>query len=249
MQESGREHRDGESLGGATVVILAGGPGTRLRPAVPGVPKVLAPVAGRPFLCWMLDRLAAAHAGRIVLCTGHGADAVERTLGRRHADVELVYSREDRPLGTAGALRAALDHVHDPDFLALNGDTFCGADLGAFRSWCHRRRPVAALAAVRVAQCARFGRVGLKGDGVVAEFEEKGVAEGPGWINAGVYWFPRALVQGWPRRVPLSLEREVLPGLVGHGLAAWPGEGAFVDIGTPESYRTAAAALCGTGAS
>src|SRR5258708_547340 len=83
-------------------IILAGGFGTRLRARVPDIPKPLAPVAGPPFLCWLLDRLAQEGFHRIILSVGYGGTAIREALGSRHGNIELVYAVEDQPLGTGG---------------------------------------------------------------------------------------------------------------------------------------------------
>ena len=89
-------------------IILAGGLGTRLRPRVQDVPKPIAPIAGRPFLCWLLDRLAQQDFHRIVLSVGYGKTKIIEALGSRYGNIELVYAVEDVPLGTGGAIRHAL---------------------------------------------------------------------------------------------------------------------------------------------
>jgi NDP-sugar pyrophosphorylase family protein len=96
-----------------TAAILAGGLGTRLRPVVGDRPKVLAEVAGRPFLTIILDQLAAAGFREVVLLTGHGADEVRGSLGAAHAGLRLTYSAEPAPLGTGGA-RATPWHTCTP---------------------------------------------------------------------------------------------------------------------------------------
>src|SRR2546430_13300038 len=88
-------------------VILAGGMGTRLRTVVADRPKVLAPVAGRPFLTYLLDQIADAGIQRAVLSTGHMAEQFASIIGDRYRGIELVYAREKLPLGTGGAIRFA----------------------------------------------------------------------------------------------------------------------------------------------
>src|SRR5512140_3819954 len=114
-----------------TAVILAGGLGTRLRAAVSALPKVLAPVAGRPFVGHLLASLARQGIRRVVLCSGYKADILESALGTSYEGLALSYSREESPLGTAGAARLALGKVEGPRALVLNGDSFCEVDLAA----------------------------------------------------------------------------------------------------------------------
>src|SRR2546426_1458133 len=118
-----------ERLEQLTAAILVGGLGTRLRAVVADRQKVLAPVAGRPFLEQLLDQLTAAGLKRVVLCTGHKAEQVEQTIGREYRGMSIGYSREPEPLGTAGAFRQALSLLDTDPVLACNGDSFCEVDL------------------------------------------------------------------------------------------------------------------------
>ena len=84
-------------------IILAGGFGTRLRGIVDDVPKPLAPVAGRPFLVWVLDRLASSGMRRCILATGYMSETIEQSIGMRWQGMDIAYSVESEPLGTGGA--------------------------------------------------------------------------------------------------------------------------------------------------
>jgi NDP-sugar pyrophosphorylase family protein len=231
-----------------SVAVLAGGLGTRLRPVVADLPKVLAPVAGRPFLCHLLDRLCRQGVREVVLLAGHRAGQVRAALGTSCEGVRLAYSVEDRPLGTAGAVRLALPLLAAARVLLVNGDSYTEADLDAFRREHEARGAAASLVLCRSADPSRFGSVAVDDRGRVQRFAEK-EARGPpraGWINAGVYLLCRDLIAELPAGRPLSLERDVLPAWVerrqvyGHRA-----EGRFLDIGTPESYAAAEAFFAG----
>ena len=114
-------------------IVLAGGLGTRLRSVVTDLPKPMAPVAGRPFLAWILDRLAQAGFERVVLAVGYRHEAIQQHFGSTYRGMALHYSVEDRPLGTGGALRLAADHVSHWPVFVLNGDTFLEIDYRAMR--------------------------------------------------------------------------------------------------------------------
>jgi len=220
-------------------MVLAGGAGTRLAAVVADRCKPMALVGGQPFVLRVLDQLAAAGCRRAILCTGHLAAQVERELGAAHAGLELVHSREPGPLGTGGALRHALPHLDDAAALVVNGDSFVDADLAAFVRWAKARGAPGALLAVDVDDTSRYGRVETAADGSVVRFHEKAPGSGAGAINAGVYWLPRATIAALPGPRPCSLEREVLPGLVGAGLVAHRVQAPFLDIGVPEDYAAA----------
>lgn len=228
------------------VVVLCGGLGTRLRAVVSDRPKVLAEVAGRPFLGWLLAHLRAQGARMVVLAAGYRAEGIAAfASAEAPAGLDVRVVTEPAPLGTGGALRYAADAAGlAGPFLALNGDTFFSGAL-ALLADAHRTRAArVTLALVHVPDAARYGAVQFdEATGGVTAFEEKG-REGPGWINAGAYAVaPEALAGLVPGR-PASFERDVLPGLVGRGLYAVPfPEAAFLDIGTPEDYARAEAVL------
>lgn len=121
-----------------TAAVLCGGQGTRLRPVIgDSLPKCLAPVAGRPFLEYILKHLISQGVKKIVLCTGHGHDPIfDYIYYDGFADVEpsfpIITIREKEPLGTGGALRNALPWLDSDPILVVNGDTFCNFDLGKF---------------------------------------------------------------------------------------------------------------------
>ena len=229
------------NLGAIPALVLAGGLGTRLRPALDRLPKVLAPVHGRPFLARILAQLAAAGTREVWLCTGHGADQVAAAFGDTYGPLRLCYAREPAPLGTGGALGRAAALCGAELVLALNGDSFCEADLAAFLDWHRRRRAAASLVCTRIPDCSRYGRVGLATDGAVRHFEEKTTRPEPGWINAGIYLIASRLLKLIPADRAVSLERDLFPAWIGDGLYGWTGGGRFLDIGTPLAYAAATA--------
>jgi D-glycero-alpha-D-manno-heptose 1-phosphate guanylyltransferase len=212
--------------------------GTRLRPALGALPKPLAPIDGRPFLAWLLDLLAAEGVTRFILSVGYGAERIESEIGARYRETEVVYVREQEPLGTGGATRVALAAAtHDPVWI-LNGDTYVELDLEAARE-AHQERGVRLSMGIRWCEdCARFGRVEVE-QGIARRFEEKGRSI-PGWINAGIYLMNRSLLSAYSLPERFSLETDWL---VPHCSSIEPrvmeATGYFVDIGVPESYREA----------
>jgi NDP-sugar pyrophosphorylase family protein len=204
-------------------------------------PKPLAPVGGRPFVVRLVEQVVAAGWGPVVLLTGFLAEAVEAALGTTCGGVELLYSREPEPLGTAGAVRLALPLPGDGPVLLLNGDSWAGVDLTAQLAEHRRSGARATLALVEVGDTSRYGRVRLDGEGWVEAFEEKARSAGGGLINAGIYVLEREVVEGIPAGRAVSMEREVFPALIGRGLKGHVSDGRFIDIGTPESLARAEA--------
>jgi D-glycero-alpha-D-manno-heptose 1-phosphate guanylyltransferase len=220
-------------------LILAGGLGTRLRGVLADRPKVLAPVAGRPFLSYLLDQVQAAGVRDVILCCGYLADQIEAMFGARHGALSLTYSRETEPLGTGGALRLALPGVQAEAMLVLNGDSYVDCPLADFVTW-HRQHAFAgSLLLTRVPDAARFGTVAVREQGAVLSFKEKRGVPDPGWINAGVYLLARRLVERLPEGRAISLEHEAFGQWLSEGMGGYQLQAAFLDIGTPESLAQA----------
>lgn len=228
-----------------TAMLLAGGSGTRLQSVVSDRPKVLAEVNGRPFLAYLLDQLADAGIRHVVLCTGYRAEQVRETFGERYRELRLSYSHEESPLGTAGAIRQALPFIESETTLVMNGDSYCDANLPAYRAWHREKQSEASLYLVRVPDTTRYGRVEVDADGRILEFREKGSDAREGWINAGIYLLSRRFLECIPKGNAVSIERETFPAWVPQGLFGFQGDGRFLDIGTPETYAIAERFLAG----
>ncbi len=220
-------------------LVLAGGLGTRLRPRFGDLPKPLAPIGGRPFLERQLASLAGHGVRRAVILAGHGAEALRAELGTRAAGVELEWSVEDRPLGTAGALRLAAPYV-DGRVWVMNGDTLAEGDPWALERDRWERGLLGAVALYQVDDARDRGRVETDAGGRVTRFVEKDEGwRGPAWVNGGVYAFHPALWRELPEGEG-SLERDVLPRLAARGaLHGRRCPGRFWDIGTPEGWERA----------
>lgn len=221
-----------------SAIILAGGLGTRLRTVVPDKPKVLATVAGRPFITYLLDQLRRTGIRRVVLSTGHLAEQFADAIGDEYHGLAISYAEESEPLGTGGATKFAGALADTPHVLVMNGDSYFDADLGEYMAWHGAGGQDASLLLVEVPDASRFGTVELRADGVhVAAFREKQPEQVPGKINAGVYLFRREMLE----RIPAgkcSVERDVFPRWLDEfDVRAWVTDGEFIDIGVPDDYQ------------
>lgn len=221
-----------------TALILCGGRGTRLQRVVSDRPKFLAPIAGRPYADYLL-RLLARSVSDVVLCTGYLGEQIEEYCGDGSRwGLNVRYSREPHALGTAGAIRHAVQQgVTDP-FWVLNGDSFVTAHLPEVDALHARRVSLATLVVTGVPDASRYGAVVLGPDGSVLKFGEKAAA-GPGYVNAGVYLLAASVLDGVEPGTMVSLEQDVLPRMAGTGAYAWISPGPFIDIGTEESFHQA----------
>lgn len=219
-------------------LVLAGGEGTRLRPLTLTVPKPVMPLAGRPFLSFMLDWLGRHGIDDVILSCGFLSGDVERVLGHDWNGVRLRYVTEEEPLGTAGPLRLAADGgLLEERILMLNGDVLTDIDLSAQIAQHERTGARGTLALVAVEDTSSYGVVPTREDGQVEAFLEK--SEGPAptdRINAGVYVLEREVAERIEPGRAVSVEREIFPGLCGDGLYGYLADGYWIDIGTPERY-------------
>jgi mannose-1-phosphate guanylyltransferase len=222
-------------------LVLAGGEGTRLRPLTLTLPKPVIPLAGRPFLTFMLDWLRRHGVDDVLLSCGYRSHDVERVLGDIHGGMRLRYVVEDEPLGTAGPLRLAADEgVLDDRVLVLNGDCLTDIDLTAQLAQHEATGAKATLALVAVDDTSSYGVVPTAEDGSVEAFLEKRPGPAPtNRINAGAYVLEREVVERVPPGRAVSIETEIFPELVGDGLYGYEADAYWIDIGTPERYLEA----------
>jgi D-glycero-alpha-D-manno-heptose 1-phosphate guanylyltransferase len=219
-------------------IVLAGGLGTRLRGVVPDLPKPMAPVAGRPFLEWILDRLVDARFNAAVLAVGYRHEAIRDHFGDRYRGLTLRYSVENCPLGTGGAIRLASARASEDPLFVLNGDTYLEVDFRAMLAAHVAAGASMTLAVHRVADVARYGALDVR-DGRVCGFVEKGTA-GVGLINAGTYLLSRRVLERLPADRAFSFEQDLLvPEVQAIRPLAFIAEGLFIDIGVPTDFARA----------
>ena len=229
-------------LSQAVAVVLAGGFGTRVAHLLPGVPKPMAPVAGRPFLEWVVRCLARQGISKVLLSTGHLAEVVERHFRPQPvAGVLTQCFAETRPLGTAGGFLNAVRRSGEnaEAWLVLNGDSLVFADLTLAAAELSNPAVAGVVIGCSVADASRYGALAIGPAGELRGFTEK--RPGRGVINAGIYLLRDSLVRQFPGTLPLSFEQEVFPQLIARGvlLKVCTVEAPFLDIGTPESLRQA----------
>ncbi|HEV3000074.1 MAG TPA: NDP-sugar synthase [Solirubrobacteraceae bacterium] len=222
-------------------VILVGGEGTRLRPLTSTVPKPIVPLVDRPLMGYMLEWLRGHGVDDVVMLMGYLATALREVLGDgSRYGLRIRYVEEPEPRGTGGALKFA-ESLLDERFLMLNGDVLSDMDLTAQVEQHERTGARGTLALVPVDDPSAYGLVRLEDDRSVRGFVEKPSPDAidTNLISAGAYVLERDVVELIEPDRNVSIEREVWPQLVGHGLYAFPHEAYWVDIGTPERYLQA----------
>jgi D-glycero-alpha-D-manno-heptose 1-phosphate guanylyltransferase len=224
-------------------IVLAGGLGTRLASRLHGLPKPMAPVAGRPFLEILLNQLRRFGCTRVLLSVGHQHTVIQDHFGASFHGMALDYVIESAPLGTGGAIRLALGEAREESVLVLNGDTFLDADYADMLRFHAAEAAAITLAVVHRDDASRYGGVTIEDQHIVG-FREKGNS-GPGqtsasWISAGTYVLARNLA--WPPGLAekFSIEADLfMPEVARLRPAAYKVDGFFLDVGIPEDLDRA----------
>ena len=225
-----------------TAIILAGGFGTRLRAAVPDLPKPMAPVAGKPFLSYLLDYWIGQGVDHVVLSVGYRHEAIIDYFGDNYHGARVDYVIEPEPLGTGGALRMAANRfIKRQGFLLLNGDTFFAVDLAILKKFVEKTQAALCLSLFETIDAQRYHRVEVGNDGTITSLNAQSSAD-RNLANGGVYWCE-------PDRLQLeiyaggvcSLENDVFPRLLSSQcrMTALEFKAPFIDIGIPEDYHRA----------
>lgn len=219
------------------LIVLAGGFGTRLRSAVGNIPKPLAPVAGRPFLDYLIESWVEQGVTRMTFMLHHQHEMVRTFLDAKQrepicAQCKIQTLFEEKPLGTGGAVCYAVRFGHlRNSFLVANADTWLGSGVVELA-----KAGSDSIGVVAIDDTGRYGRVETSGECVTA-FCEKGPDLSAGWVNAGLYHLSAANFFEWNGQ-PMSLEKDVFPTLVEQGrLSVVRLDTEFIDIGVPTDYK------------
>jgi len=216
-------------------VILAGGLGTRLRRLLPDTPKVLAPVGDKAFIEYILCQLQKSEIKDVILALGYKAKIIKEYLQpKKYPNLSIMFSEEQYPLGTGGAIKLAARFIEDDSFLVLNGDSFLAINLNDLVQYHISKKSFLTIALTEVSNAKRFGSVEININGKLVGFKEK-VDSNSVIINAGIYVINKNFLEVFPDG-PSSLERDIIPKFLGSNIYGKLYKTFFIDIGTPESY-------------
>ncbi len=221
-------------------IILVGGEGTRLRPLTCNVPKGMVPILNKPFLEHLLDYLKMYQVDEVILALGHHADHIESCFGNGNScGVKLTCVVEEKPMGTAGAVRNSGVHLTEP-FFVFNGDIFTDIDLGAMLAFHQRKSAKVSIALTPVEDPSAYGVVETNEQSRVKRFIEKppkGTAL-TNLINAGIYILDPEVLEEIPPDTPCMFEHHVFPALLQKGapVYGYPSDAYWIDIGAAAKY-------------
>jgi D-glycero-alpha-D-manno-heptose 1-phosphate guanylyltransferase len=228
----------------SSAVILAGGLGTRLRSAVPDLPKPMALVNGRPFLEHQMRYWVAQGVNHFVLSIGYKYQTIISHFGSKFEGANLEYVIEQLPLGTGGALLMAIEKLDkDKHFLLLNGDTYFSVELNVLTDFAVKNNADWCLSLYRTSESGRYMGVDVEPNGLISSFRSKNICLNK-LVNGGVYLVkPSALnLMSFNPGKKISLEDDIFPNAIklNHKIYGKEFAGQFIDIGIPEDYYRAA---------
>ena len=226
-------------------IILAGGLGTRLRSAVPNLPKCMAPVNGRPFLSYIIDYYSKQGITKFIFSLGYKHEVITAWLHKEYPSLAIEYVIENEPLGTGGGIQLAIEKVKGNNVLILNGDTFFKVDLTAMAAFHKHNVSACTLALKPMKNFDRYGVVETDDEGRIQSFKEKKQYE-TGLINGGIYILSTGRFRQQRRPAAFSFEKDYLEVF----FSAMPMYGFvqdnyFIDIGIPEDLERAQAEMKG----
>lgn len=220
-------------------IILAGGLGTRLRDAVPDLPKCMAPVAGRPFLFYVINHLRLQGIERIIFSLGYKHEVIGAWLAEEFATMDYECVVEEEPLGTGGAILLASQQVKGDQVVVANGDTLFKVNLPELFSLHLQKEADCTLALKPMYNFDRYGVVETDKHNTITKFHEKQFYP-EGLINGGVYILDTKPLMTGSFPPKFSFEKDFLEKQAGTGrLTGLAQDQYFIDIGIPEDYTRA----------
>lgn len=219
------------------VIVLAGGLGTRLAHVISDVPKPMASVVGKPFLEYILSGLAKQGVSKVVFAIGYKAECIIAHFGNSFENMQLVYSQEEHPLYTGGAVKKALNYCGEREVFIINGDTFFNISLNSMAEDYRAHCAQLSVAVKKMQNFDRYGVVHFTDDCWIRGFEKK-KCRSCGYINGGVYLMEADLLKGYPEA--FSFEKQVMEeNGKKYRMRAFISDGYFVDIGMADDYYKA----------
>lgn len=221
------------------VIVLAGGLGTRLRSMVPSLPKCLAEINEVPFIKYIIEYLKQNNINRIIFSLGYKSEYVVDYINKYNFGIDIVYSIEDKPLGTGGAVKKAIILAKSNDIYILNGDTFYDVNLLSFLSFHLKNKSACSISLKPMFNFERYGAVLINNNSQIIEFKEKEYCN-VGLINGGViiinvnYFNNLDLPETFSFEdifIKKVIEQKRIYGLVNDNY--------FIDIGIPDDYKRA----------
>lgn len=219
-------------------IILAGGFGTRLQSVVKDVPKPMADINGAPFLFYLLTHLKKFGVTDVVLSVGYLQEKIIQYFGDSFLSIKISYAREEKPLGTGGAILNSLKFIdQNKPVVVINGDTFLQVD---YQKLFADHKSKLTLVLRKMEDCSRYGRVVFDENFVIKSFAEKSAKKESGFINGGIYVLDPKVFAEFLLPENFSFETDFLmQHLQDIKPQAFTVDEYFIDIGIPDDYMSA----------
>ncbi len=216
-------------------IVLSGGLGTRLRSVVSDLPKPMAPIGDKPFLEYILKYLQNSGVKIVILSVGYKWETIKDYFGDRFENIELIYSVEDEPLGTGGAIKKAMTQAKNNQVYIINGDTFFNVDLQSLEL---QNDSKLILSLKQMNEFDRYGCVESDDNNFVTAFTEKGYKKS-GNINGGIYLASIDIFDNYDLNEKFSFEEFMQDNFQKLKASVKVFDNYFIDIGIPEDYEKA----------
>jgi D-glycero-alpha-D-manno-heptose 1-phosphate guanylyltransferase len=218
-------------------IVLAGGLGSRLNGVLRDIPKPMAPINSIPFLEYILKFLKTQSVNKVILSVGYRSEVIYKYFGLSYKGIEIIYSIEDEPLGTGGAIKRAIQYTSKEYFFIINGDTFFQINLKKMvENFVPGTRLMLALKTMH--NFDRYGCVQMNLDGFITSFLEKGFKK-TGSINGGIYLARKNLFKGFDLADKFSFEEFIEGSFVDLSATCMIFNDYFIDIGIPKDLKRA----------
>jgi D-glycero-alpha-D-manno-heptose 1-phosphate guanylyltransferase len=220
-------------------IILAGGFGTRLKSAVPDLPKCMAPINGKPFLQYLIDYLIQQGVRSFIFSLGYLHEFIESFLQENYPTLIYKVVVENEPLGTGGAINLAIEQAHQKNVIVLNGDTMYAVNIQELYDFQTQHNCITTLSLKPMHQFERYGVVSINEQCYIQQFQEKKYYES-GLINGGVYALNVELFKKLSLPKVFSFEKDYLEKYFdSYKMMGLIQDKYFIDIGIPEDFEKA----------
>lgn len=199
----------------------------------------MAKIGKKPFLDILIKYIAMFGFKRFILCAGYKANVIKEYYKNKKGKLKILISKEEKPLGTAGAIKNAKNLIRSNPFIVMNGDSFCPVNLYKFINFHINKKALISIVLANTKTNREYGVVTLGNSQQILKFDEKIKQEDNSLVNAGVYLFAIRALSLIPSGRKFSLEYDLFPKTVNRATYGYTTEEFFVDIGTPKSYQTA----------
>lgn len=224
------------------IVILCGGLGTRLRSIISDKPKVLAKIGDTTFLDILLNDISIFGLKNIILCVGYLKDQIKRHFDyycNYYNGYNIIFSEEEKPLGTGGAIKNAQSLIKSSPFIVMNGDSICNIDFREFLNFHINKKALLSMVLSKSTTPQDYGVTTLDNSSRITSFNEKSVNNNNAIINAGIYLMQKDIFYHMPDRKTFSLEYDLFPKLCNGRCYGFMTDSQIIDIGTSYRYMKA----------